>query len=55
MTERSQPTLVWPWHVWRHYRTVFRDLAIKHARERAALTDWEIECHYYLSRGELQR
>lgn len=34
--------------IWRHYQTEMRAMAVRHARERSALTAWEIECHHYL-------
>ena len=40
--------LIWPWQVWRYYRVALRDLAVKHARERAELDLWEIECRHAL-------
>lgn len=41
----------WPWQVWRHFRTKLRNMEVRHARERAALTAWEIEC-WHLPTGE---
>jgi hypothetical protein len=46
--------LIWPWQAWREYRNAMRDLEVKHAKERAAFTAWEIECwHYLLETKEL--
>lgn len=33
----------------RHFRCEMRDMAVRHARERAALIAWIIECEHYLS------
>ena len=57
MIERTETTVpFWPWQVWRHYQRYYqmllRDLAVKHARERAALTAWEIECWHYLQESQ---
>jgi hypothetical protein len=38
--------LIWPWQVCRYYRTEMRDIAVRHARERAAFDAWVIECEY---------
>lgn len=42
------PHLIWPWQVWRFWRTQSRDMAVRHARERAVLEAWIIECEHKL-------
>lgn len=34
--------------LWRSYRLALRDMEVRHARERAALTAWTIECQHHL-------
>jgi hypothetical protein len=41
----------WSWQTWRRYRIALRDMAVRHARERAALDAWIIEVEYLLSGG----
>jgi hypothetical protein len=55
MTIRDSRTTIpfWPWQVWRQYQVALRDLAVRHARERAALDAWIIECEHELKEQEL--
>lgn len=49
MSETTIPAhLIWPRQVWRFWRTQFRELAVRHARERAALDAWIIEVEHEL-------
>lgn len=55
LSSKSQTTdrlPFWPWQVWRHFRTKLRNMEVRHARERAALTAWEIECWHYLQENQ---
>jgi hypothetical protein len=53
MSHIMTPThLVWPWQVWRFWRTQLRDMTVRHARERAALCAWIIEVEHELKDGE---
>lgn len=45
------------WFAWKLDRVLWdtpawRDVAVSHVRERAALDRWEIECVHYLEHGE---
>lgn len=51
MSKNTTRLPFWPWQVWRHFRAQIRDMEVRHARERAALTAWEIECWHYLREG----
>lgn len=57
MSDKLQTTvpahLVWPWQVSRFWRTQLRDLAVRHARERAAMDAWIIECEHELKEAGL--
>lgn len=35
-----------PWQIWRRVRRQWRDQAVRHARERAVLTTWVVECGF---------
>lgn len=45
--------LIWPWQMWRFWRTQLRDMAVRHARERAELDAWIIEAEYELKEAVL--
>jgi len=38
--------------IWRQFRRDHRDLAVRHARERAAFTAWVIEANHRLVHGD---
>lgn len=41
-------------HLYRNHETKMRDMAVRHARERAALTAWRIEVEHHLRERGLQ-
>jgi hypothetical protein len=48
MSDKPTSIPFWPWQVWRHYQRVFRDMAVRHARERAVLDAWVVEVEHML-------
>lgn len=39
---------LWRWLTAYEYRVALRDMEVRHAKERAAYTEWEIEVRHYL-------
>ena len=43
----------WPWHIWRQHRVEMRDVAVRQARERAAVDARIIEAEHRLRSGPI--